>query len=366
MRILHLIDTLGSGGKERQLVELLKGLNRKQIIESHLVILSGDIYYSHVEDLNVGIDVLERRIRKDPDIFRRLYRICKGFQPDVIHSWESMCSFYGLPIAKTLKTAFINGFIRDAPSRLKVPGRAWIRSKLTFPFSDIVLANSLAGLKSYEVPKNKGACIYNGFDFSRADNLVEKETVRKRYKITTPKVVGMVARFHTRKDYPTYIQSALRILDCKMDVTFLAIGEGTTLNSCIKMVPAKFRNNIRFLGKLKEIESIVNIFDVGVLASYAEGISNSIMEYMAFGKPVVATDHGGTKEIVLHNKTGFLVEPKNPEEMAAKIEFLLNDRETARAMGQEGYKRLRHEFSLEKMTKTYIELYRLCNRKNSI
>ena len=132
------------------------------------------------------------------------------------------------------------------------------------------------------------------------------------------------------------------------------------------MVPARFGNSIRFLGKQRDIESIVNVFDVGVLASYADGISNSIMEYMAVGKPVVATDHGGTREIVVHNKTGFLVEPKNPGQMAAKIEFLLNDRETARAMGQEGYERLRHEFSLERMTKRYIELYLLCNRKTSI
>ncbi|RLB81538.1 MAG: hypothetical protein DRH24_08975 [Deltaproteobacteria bacterium] len=366
MRILHLIDTLGAGGKERQLTELLKGLSKRTGIDARLIILSETVHYSYVKRLGLRIYFLKRRIRRDPGVFLELFKICRQFQPDILHSWESMCSLYALPIAKILKIPFISGTVRDAPSKIKLFGKTWKRTRLTFFFSQIVLANSLAGLKSYNVPKDKGCCIYNGFDFSRADNLAEKQTVRKKYKITTPKVVGMVARFHPRKDYATFILSALQILERNRDVTFLAIGGGTTLNNCIKIVPAKFRNNIRFLGKLKEIESIVNIFDVGVLASYADGISNSIMEYMALGKPVVATDHGGTREIVIHNKTGFLVEPKNPEEMAAKIEFLLNDRETARVMGQEGYKRLRHEFSLEKMTKGYIELYRLCNRKSSI
>ena len=91
----------------------------------------------------------------------------------------------------------------------------------------------------------------------------------------------------------------------------LAIGEN--LKSFESMIPIEFKDKIIFTGKQKHVESIINIFDIGVLCScYGEGISNTIMEYMALGKPVIATDCGGNKEIVVHNVTGFLIEPKNP------------------------------------------------------
>jgi len=362
LRILHLIDTLKAGGKERQLIELLKGLSKRERIEARLVILSDSIDYSYVRRLNLGIYFLKRRMKRDPLLFLQLFTICRQFQPDILHSWESMCSLYALPIAKILRIPFISGIVRDAPSKIRFLGKTWRRTRLTFPFSRIVLANSLAGLKSYHVPRNKGCCIYNGFDFSRTENLIDKEFIRRKYGIQTPKVVGMVARFHPRKDYATFISAALQILERHRDVTFLAIGAGNNLPTCKEMVPVRYRNNIKFLGEQKDVESIVNVFDVGVLASYADGISNAIMEYMALEKPVVATDHGGTREIVVHNKTGFLVAPKNPGQLSAKIAFLLNNRETAMEMGRRGYVRLRDEFGLEKMTDQYIGLYRVCNK----
>jgi glycosyltransferase involved in cell wall biosynthesis len=360
MRILFVIDRLGYGGKERQLIELLKGLKRRENIQFRSVILSDNIYYSYVRELESKIDVLKRKIPHDPRILIKLYKICKEFQPDIIHSWESMCSVYAVPVAKILGVKFINGMIRNAHSKLKPFGSAWIRARLTFPWSDVILANSYAGLKSFNVPSHKGYCIHNGFDLRRLKKLENGELIRKKFQIHTPKVVGMVARFHARKDFETFVLSAKQILQKRKDVTFLAIGDGRTLRKCMNLVNGEFHDNIKFLGRQKDVESIVNILDVGVLASYAEGISNSIMEYMSLVKPVVATNHGGTSEIVVDNATGFLIGPKNVEEMARKIEFLLDNEVAAKAMGNAGKERLLKEFGLEKMTDRYVELYHKC------
>jgi glycosyltransferase involved in cell wall biosynthesis len=363
MKIIHVIDSLASGGKERQLVELLKGLTSRNNVVSQLVVLSDDIYYSYVKNLDIKTHLLPRRTRNDPSIFVKLYKICKAFQPDIIHSWESMCSVYAIPIAKILDAKFINGIIRFAPPKSRIFAKGWIRSRLTFRFSDIVLANSYAGLKSYNAPKHKSVCIYNGFDFSRTDNLQDKDFIKNKFKIHTPYVVGMVARFHIRKDYETFILSAMRLLKRREDVTFLMVGAGNTLTKCKNLVLPKFHDKIRFLGEQEDIESLVNIFDIGVLISYAEGISNSIMEYMALGKPVVATDHGGTCEIVIDNETGFLVNPKRIDEVVNKIEFFLNNNGIAKEMGNNGKKRLYNEFGIEKMTARHLELYEKCMRQ---
>jgi glycosyltransferase involved in cell wall biosynthesis len=374
MKILFLIDSLGSAGKERQLIELLKGLKTQKNVRFQVVVLSASPSYdSYVKDLGEKNYFLERKVKKDLSIFLKLYKICKQFQPDVIHSWESMCSVYVTPIAKILGIQFINGLIRNVPPNLRPFGKRWIREKLTFPFSDIILANSYAGLRSFKVSKRKGYCIHNGFDFLRIENLQERESIRRKFNISTPNVVGMVGTFNIRKDYKTFLLSAMHILQKRKDVTFVAVGDGSnaredegrsTFEKCQAMVKAEFEERIKFFGKQKDVESIVNIFDVGVLLTnrnvHGEGISNSIMEYMALAKPVIATDGGGTGEIVVNDKTGFLLGSSNVEAIAERIEFLLDNKEIATAMGNAGKERLFREFSLEKMTDRYIELYRKC------
>jgi len=362
MKILYIIDSLAMGGKERQLVELLKGLSTRTDIISQVVILSDNIHYSYVRDLNVKIILLKRRIKHDPKIFFQLYNICMKFQPDVVHSWEPMCTCYAIPVVKVLGIKFVNGIIRNAPSKLKRFGRAWFRIKLTFPFSDIILSNSYAGLNSYGVPRQKRHCIYNGFDLARTRNLTDEETIRNRFEIQTENVVGMVARFHIKKDYKTFLFSAAHVLEKRNNVTFLAVGDGNDLEECKNLIKPRFRQRIKFLGRQGNVESIINILDVGVLLTdpdfHGEGISNSIMEYMALAKPAVATNDGGTGEIVDNEKTGFLVEPKNEEAVVRKIDFLLDNRKIARDMGNAGKQRLQKEFSLEKITDKYIKLYK--------
>jgi len=362
MRILFLIDSLRPGGKERRLVELLKGLSKYKEIKCELVIMSDEIHYTAIHNLDVKIHYVIRKWKKDPGIFLKLYKLCKKVRPDIIHSWGSMPSVYALPIAKTLKIKFINAMISDAPYKLSL--KALIRSKLTFPFSDVILSNSNAGLKPYKAPSNKSVCIHNGFDFERISKIENKKTIKAKFGIKTEKVVGMIASFSGKKDYNTYILAAQKILTKRNDIIFLAIGNGVNLKKCKKIVKPEFQNKIKFLGKQRNVESIVSVFDVGVLSTYTEGISNVIMEYMALGKPVIATKGGGTNEILMDREAGFLVEPESVERLASKIEYLLENEKIASNMGEKGRETIKKEFSLEKMTNSYVSLYkRLLNQR---
>jgi len=361
MKILHFIDSLRAGGKERQLVELLKRLSRHKEVVCELAIMSENIQYKAVNNLDIKKHYLIRKNKKDPRILVKLYKLCKEFKPDIIHSWGSMTSVYAVPVAKMLGIKLINGMIRDS-APFKLFSKSCIRSKITFPFSDVILANSIAGLKAYNAPVHKSVCIYNGFDFNRIRSLQDKNTVRGKFNINTEKVAGMVATFSNNKDYETYIAAAKMILQKRNNVTFLAIGGGENLEKCKQMAGGGFRDKIIFPDRQEDVESIINIFDVGVLSTHGEGISNSIMEYMALGKPVVATNSGGTKELVLHGETGFLVKYQNIDDMGAHIEQLLEDKDLSIRMGNAGRERIKKKFNLGKMTKLYIGLYeRLLN-----
>ena len=114
----------------------------------------------------------------------------------------------------------------DAPKNMSFFNEGLFRARLTFPFSSVIVGNSIAGLKAYQVPKRKGICIYNGFNFNRITNLEIKAIVRSKFNINTAKIVGMVAGFFDRKDYETYLKTALLILKERTDVSFMAIGEG--------------------------------------------------------------------------------------------------------------------------------------------
>jgi glycosyltransferase involved in cell wall biosynthesis len=273
-----------------------------------------------------------------------------------------MCSIYAAPVAKLRGTPFINGFVRDAPPHMTRWNKIYLRGKLTIPFSDIVVANSRAGLAAYHIPERKGVCIYNGFNPERLFNLTNEAELRTILGITTPHIVGMVANFTPRKDYSTFIEMACRICHQRDDVTFLAVGTGETLRRVRDSVPSEHSLRIKLLGQRKDVESIANLFTVGVLVSnsllHGEGISNAITECMALGKPIVATSDGGTPELVLEGQTGFLVPSHDAGMLTDRVLRLLGDRKLANEFGREGRRRIETAFSLDAMTNAYLCLYR--------
>lgn len=357
MKILFFINTLSAGGKERRLTELIKELNGNGTINFELVVMSEDIHYKDLFDLDIKIHKLVRDKKKDVTMFKKIWRICKIYRPDIIHCWDSMTAFYLTPICKILKIKLINGMVVGCPTEQNVFNPHWLRARLTFPFSDCIVGNSKAGLKAYNAPEKKSYVIYNGFNFKRHNNMVPPEDIRKELDIKTRFIVGMVASFSTNKDYKTYFQAAEMVLSKRNDVTFLAIGNRTDSAQSSELINTNLNHNFRLLGIRSEIESLINAIDIGVLATFTEGISNSILEYMAAGKPVIATRGGGTSEIVVDSETGLLVDASRPTDLASKIEFLLNDPELRSKLGAQAKWRVESMFSIDRMVNEYVSLY---------
>ena len=268
-----------------------------------------------------------------------------------------MPAVYAGPIARILNIKFINGMIADAPRKLSREQR--VRSAISFPFSDVIQANSHAGIKSYNAPERKAAVVHNGFDFKRIEGIRGKDEIREDLGIRTPKAVGMVALFKARKDYESLISAAGKILEERNDVSFICVGNGPNYDKIKGM--AENRERIIFTGKRDDVESIINIFDIGVLLTdlekHGEGISNSIMEYMALGKPVIATRGGGTVELVIDGQTGFLIPQKSPDILVKKIRLLMDNEDLMIRMGEKGRQRIRNEFSLQSMVEKQISIY---------
>lgn len=360
MKILYIIESLTSGGKERRLVSVIKELIQKENIEIEMIILSNVVHYKEIYNLNIKIHFLKRNIKKDPLIIFKFNTILKNFSPNIVHCWDNIAAFHFAPICKWKRIPFINSMISTAPPTVPIFSKKYFFNVISYPFSDIILTNSKAGLKSYRVPKKKGRCIYNGFDFTRGKYKIPENLIRDNFNIHTDFIVGMTGGFYDRKDYSTFVKAGEMVLKNRKDVTFVAIGGGPNLEKIKGSVGADYFSNFRFVGEQDDVESIVNTFTIGVLATFTEGISNAIMEYMFFEKPVIATDGGGTNELVKDNKNGYLLEPQHAEQLAERILFLLDNPMIRKEMGKYGKEIILKKFSIDSMIDQTFQLYREC------
>ncbi len=368
MKILMVIDSLDKGGKERRMLELIKGLKKHgNQFDIYLLSLTDRIEYKYVYDLPIKFEVLRRNFKKDPTIILKLRKIISDFSPDIIHSWSTMASVYisisnlfsGIPL--------INAVLADAPLHLNIFNKHYFRVKLTTPFSNLFLSNSKAGIASYKTPVSKSVCIYNGIDFKRFENLRSIEDVRNEIigdKTGDIFVITMVASFDERKDFGTLVNAAIKMCFKSPAYTFILIGNGPTLEKLRNKVPVELMNERRiiFTGKRDDVESILQIADLGVLMTNAEnhgeGISNTIIEYMAMGKPVLASRGGGTDEVVIDSYNGYLIDSGNEDQLMGKIESLFNNRSLLKSLGNQAREYAKANFELEEKTAEYIELYR--------
>lgn len=365
MKILFYINGIHPGGKERRMIELMKELKLRKGIDFELVLMNREINYPEILKMDIKLHYLIRKSKKDLSIFRKFYKLCKEFSPDIIHCWDSMTAVYAIPACKLLKIKFMNGMVVDTPVKKNISNKNWLRARLTFPFSDAIVGNSKAGMKAYKVPLKKSLIIYNGYNFKRNEQLLDNKIIRKELDIDTKYIIGMVANFSENKDYKTFYRAANFIIKKRQDITFLAIGNNTDSDASKQLIGSELKDHFRLLGKKSGIESVINAMDICVLATFTEGISNSIMEYMALGKPVIATSGGGTDEIVENGKTGILTQVSDAVEMADKMELLLNSPELCRKMGLDGKKRIQNLFSIDIMVNKFIFYYeKLLNDSN--
>lgn len=362
MKVLYIIDSLSKGGKERQFIALLKEILKYDDIDPYLISLSDNIEYDEFANLKIGCKVLKKNKFFDFKLLKGLIAEVKSIDPEIIHTWEWYSSLAILPAKIICNKKMINGNIRYGYN-VKLFSKAWLYALILFPFSKIVIANSLAGIKAHcKQITNKYRVIYNGFDLQRVKLNIK---LNKETFLNVPPnsiIVGMVARFNAPKDYYTIVK-AIDILQKKyQNLFFIMVGDGNDRRKIEKVIENfKDKEKFIFTGKRNDVEDIVNFFDIAVLTcntnGYAEGLSNSIMEYMACKKPVIATKSGGNNELVEDNVTGFLVDPFNEKQMADKIRILIENEELRKTFGENGYEKIKFKFSMDKMYSQYLDLY---------
>jgi glycosyltransferase involved in cell wall biosynthesis len=340
-------DTGPIGGAERQLIELLKGLNRDRFNPGLVCLEPGGPVAEAAREAGVAVTVTPRKWRWDFGVITRLYGIMKREDTAIVHAYLGLPGFFGATAGKLARRKVITT-IRIAGPRRRISDSS---ERLAFAISDCIIANSQAGVDYYfkHWPgRGKTRVIYNGYDPAQFD----PPPTMPRSELGLPEeglLIGHVANLTYLKDYPTFLRALAVVFDRVADASAVILGGGDRRGAYEGLArELGIAGRTLFLGHRKDVLDIVRHLDMGVLAShpdYSEGLSNSICEYMGLAKPVVATAVGGNCELVKPGVNGYLATAGDAGDLAAKMLSLAGDEPTRRAMGARG-----REFFLENLT----------------
>jgi L-malate glycosyltransferase len=288
-----------------------------------------------------------------------LYRLLRAERPHVLHTHRWGTLFEGLVAARMAGVPFVvhgeHGTMETRPRNLRPQRWAWNRADAVLSVSSR-LAERLSREVSF--PPERIRTIRNGLDVGRfvaADAAVG----RSRLNIGPDDlVIGTVGRLVPVKAQHVLIDALAILREQGLAFKAVLVGGGPLRGELEAQGRARgLADCLHFTGTQPEVEHLVAAFDIFVLSSSSEGLSNVIQEAMAARRPVVATAVGGSDELVCHDETGLLVPPGSPTELASAILRLAQSPELRDRMGRKGQERAREEFGIDRMIREYENVY---------
>jgi glycosyltransferase involved in cell wall biosynthesis len=362
---MYVVDHLKVGGAQTHLVQLLSRLDRRRFqpmvcaLKAHgelaQVLRSMDV---PVFDGGLGPSL---KSWGGLGVLRRLIRLMKLQQVHVAHSYLFHPNVL-TPIAA--RVAHVRVAIASKRSLDRYPSpMPRYACKLGNALADRITVNAEAVARFVAAeegcPRDKMVLIPNGVN--EAALHLSADGRGKRCELGVPleaPVVGVVARLAWKKGIRHLLEAAPGLVGTLPELRIIIVGDGP-LRSDLEALASSLgiRQHVMFLGSRQDTLELLSTFDVFVLPSDIEGMSNALLEAMAAGRPVVATDVGGNPEVVVDGETGFLVPPGDGERMAAAIVKLLESPDMAEEMGAAGRRRVTEQYRVEIMVRRIENLY---------
>ena len=366
--VLFIIDSFEQGGSERQAMQLLTHLHASGKCRVHLACLQnrGSLRVE-ADQLGIG-EIREYALNSFYDFnfarqLRRLIHFIREKEIDVVHTHCFYTNIFGMT----------GGFLAGVRARVTSKGETdGFRTSLqkraeraAFRLSHRVIANCLVvqnQLIREGVNPAKIIQHYNGLDLERLKvraGLQREEALAEFGLPSDRRYISIVANLRNPvKDHPMFLSAAARVRAAIPDAAFAIAGEGELTDSLRELTRALgIQDDVFFLGRCDNVADLLFASEIGVLSSKAEGFANAILEYMAAGLPVVATDVGGAREAIAEGETGYTVNSGDDERMAVRIVELLNEPQRARVMGERGKLIAAEKFSCDRHLANTLELY---------
>ncbi|NLN32978.1 MAG: glycosyltransferase [Flavobacteriaceae bacterium] len=365
IKILHIQETIGSGGVERRRLSLAKHLDKnlfdqKFICTQAIGNIPDEIRAEGFEVIPIG----KLKSPFDWKQHRKVQKMIEDYQPDIIHG----AVFEGVTMAT------INGWLKKVPVVIieetsDPQNRSWKGNMLMKVFSrlaDKVIGVSEGVTKEYLIGKlgisdKKAIAINNGVALPRKVSILELEKVKKEFGISENDfVIGSVGRMlqDSHKRFSDLIKAFAEFSKEKENVKLLLVGDGSEKEGYQKLAKdLEVSDKVVFAGYQSDVSLLYQMMDVFALVSAREAFGLVLAEAMLNKLPVIATRVGGMKYIVEDQETGFLVEPLQVQEIKEKIEILYLDAELRKTLGNNGFEKAMREYTEESYVKSIQDLY---------
>lgn len=383
--VMHVITRFDKGGSAQNTYLSVLGLKRNHF---HTVLVSGRTLESEMkseetEALNEDIQILQseniefiqcpslvRKISLINDIRALIYivRIIRKHKPQIVHTHTSKAGLLGRLAAKLCGVPIILhtphghvffGYFSPIQSKLFVFLEKWA-SLITDRIVTLTDREKRDHLVYKIAKERKLSVIFSGVDLRKFKeiSLTRKQELKQILGIPErSQIVGTVGRLVPVKGLEYFIEAAHYILLKHPHTYFLIVGDGSLREELeTKAQKLGIDKNLLFLGWREDVDVILSLFDIFVLSSLNEGMGRVLVEAMALGKPIVASDVGGIPDLVIHNKNGLLVRPKKSKELADNIQILMENEKKREEMGNEG-NGIVFKYSADKMVIQIICLY---------
>ena len=353
IHVVHLVIALNVGGLEQVVIDLARRTDRTRFRVTIVCIRELGIHTDRVESLGIPVVSLHCGNRGLRAILPRLVRTLYPLRPDILHTHNPHPHLVGsLAAMVTWIPMVIN--TKHGRNTPEVWSSVVANRIASFLSTAVVAVSSDAARVATEierVPRSKVKTIHNGID-------LQKFPYPQRTRRSGSIRAIHIARLNFIKDQKTLLESVRLVVDRVPDFRLTMVGDGPMREELHALREAlQLGGHVDFLGERKDVAALLANADIFVLSSLQEGLSLTLLEAMASGLAVVATDVGGNREVVIPGTTGLLVPAQSPEDLARAIMELVHHPEMAREMGLSGRLRVEKYFSLDVMVKQYEALY---------
>lgn len=357
-KILHLITGLElGGGAENMLLQLLPDM-RKDFDNKVCVIIGHGEIGKRLESNGIPVEYLDLGSIVDFGAVLRYRKIVKSFRPDVQVHYLIHADLFGRVFGRLFGVRKMIPYIRNIHRQRKL---LMFLDRLTLPLAYFVLTNSETAKAYYiatmGVSPAKIRCIPNGVDLSRFSSAISRKT-EKRRELGIPEgslIVGSVARLEKQKDLQTLIRAFASVVRNGIDASLALVGHGREEDRLRSLSnELGISEKVFFLKKRRDLPEIIRLFDVFVLPSLNEGMSNALLEAMAAKRIIITSDIGENAELIVDEECGLCFKQGDAGELSWRLMSVLRNKHAVEFFGENAFRRVKDHYDIRKVRGMFI------------
>lgn len=351
--ILFLTRTMNLGGTENVILQLCEILSSK--VNKIIVCSCGGVNVEKLDKMGIKHYVISDIASKKPDVIFRTFiqirKIIKDEKITVIHSHHRMAALYAEIIAD-------KDIVKIANAHNTFHDKKWL-TKFAYRNTNLIAVGEMVkrNLTDYfKLSQNQVEVIHNAV--KPFEKNIEKIEILNQEKQKGYTLIGNIGRLSEQKGMEYFIYAASKTHKINSKVKFIIVGEGEDKEKLKELVRQKrIEEYVMFLGYRSDIQNVISQMDFIVLSSLWEGLPLTPIEAFSVGKTVIATNVDGTPEIVQDGENGYLVEPKDVDGLAKKMEYLSKDVNKRKELAKKAKKRYEEQFSFDQLVQKYVSYY---------